>query len=173
MKCGCKNASVRAFENILSVKSSQNLWKNDILIKRFCVIYSRGELVMKKTIIILLSLLMIMGLVLGGCKLMTQFENNEIEEIVKSEEAEQIYLKQLTSIDPDAFTEKGKIQKYTIDSFKKIPTGGIFVYLYVNDNKAYTVSINLYKDYNTGKIKDGGGSLSPELNEFVKNKKAE
>jgi hypothetical secreted protein len=173
MKCGCKNASVRAFENILSVKSSQNLWKNDILIKRFCVIYSRGELVMKKTIIILLSLLMIMGLVLGGCKLMTQFENNEIEEIVKSEEAEQIYLKQLTSIDPDAFTEKGKIQKYTIDSFKKIPTGGIFVYLYVNDNKAYTVSINLYKDYNTGKIKDGAGSWSSELDKFVKGKKDE
>lgn len=173
MKCGCKNASVRAFENILSVKSSQNLWKNDILIKRFCVIYSRGELVMKKTIIILLSLLMIMGLVLGGCKLMTQFENNEIEEIVKSEEAEQIYLKQLTSIDPDAFTEKGKIQKYTINSFKKIPTGGIFVYLYVNDNKAYTVSINLYKDYNTGKIKDGAGSWSSELDKFVKGKKDE
>ena len=173
MKCGCKNASVRAFENILSVKSSQNLWKNDILIKRFCVIYSRGELVMKKTIIILLSLLMIMGLVLGGCKLMTQFENNEIEEIVKSEEAEQIYLKQLTSIDPDAFTEKGKIQKYTIASFKKIPTGGIFVYLYVNDNKAYTVSINLYKDYNTGKIKDGAGSWSSELDKFVKGKKDE
>lgn len=128
---------------------------------------------MKKTIIILLSLLMIIGLVLGGCKIMTQFENDQIEEIVKSEEVEQIYLKQLTSIDPDAFTEKGKIQKYTIDSFKKIPTGGIFVYLYVNDNKAYTVSINLYKDYNTGKIKDGAGSWSSELDKFVKGKKDE
>ena len=128
---------------------------------------------MKKTIIILLSLLMIIGLVLGGCKIMTQFENDKIEEIVKSEEVEQIYLKVLTSIDPDAFTEKGKIQKYTIYSFNKIPTGGIFVYLYINDNREYTVSVNLYKDYNTGKIKDGGGSLSPELNSFVKSKKAE
>ena len=128
---------------------------------------------MKKTIIILLSLFMIIGLVLGGCKIMTQFENNKIEEIVKSEEVEQIYLKVLTSIDPDAFTEKGAIQKYTIDSFEKIPTGGIFVYLYINDNREYTVSVNLYKDYNTGKIKDGGGSLSPELNSFVKSKKAE
>ena len=45
---------------------------------------------MKKTIIILLSLFMIIGLVLGGCKIMTQFENNKIEEIVKSEEVEQI-----------------------------------------------------------------------------------
>lgn len=96
-----------------------------------------------------------------------------MNQIVNSEEVKEIYLKQLTSIDPDAFTEKGKIQKYTIDSFKKIPTGGIFVYLYVNDNKAYTVSINLYKDYNTGKIKDGAGSWSPELDKFVKSKKAE
>ena len=128
---------------------------------------------MKKTIIILLSLLMIIGLVLGGCKIMTQFENDKIEEIVKSEEVEQIYLKVLTSIDPDAFTEKGKIQKYTIYSFNKIPTGGIFVYLYINDNREYTVSVNLYKDYNTGKIKNGGGSWSPELDKFVKSKKAE
>ena len=128
---------------------------------------------MKKTIIILLSLFMIIGLVLGGCKIMTQFENNKIEEIVKSEEVEQIYLKVLTSIDPDALTEKGKIQKYTIYSFNKIPTGGIFVYLYVNDNKDYTISFNLYKDYNTGKIEYGGGSWSPELVEFVKSKKAE
>ena len=137
------------------------------------MIYSIGELVMKKTIIILLSLLMIIGLVLGGCKIMTQSENDKIEEIVKSEEVEQIYLKVLTWIDPDALTEKGKIQKYTIYSFKKIPTGGIFVYLYVNDNKDYTISFNLYKDYNTGKIEYGGGSLSPELDKFVKGKKDE
>lgn len=128
---------------------------------------------MKKTIIILLSLLMIIGLVLGGCKIMTQFENNKIEEIVNSEEVEQIYLKRLKSIDSNAFTEKGKIQKYTIESFDKKPTGGIIVYLYVNDNKDYKASVYLYKDYNTGKIKDGGGSLSPELGEFVKGKKDE
>ncbi len=96
-----------------------------------------------------------------------------MSQIVKSEEVEQIYLKVLTSIDPDAFTEKWAIQKYTIYSFKKIPTGGIFVYLYINDNREYTVSVNLYKDYNTGKIKDGGGSLSPELVRFLKSKKAE
>ena len=116
---------------------------------------------------------MIIGLVLGGCKIMTQFENNKIEEIVKSEEVEQIYLKRLKSIDPNAFTEKGKIQKYTIDSFEKKPTGGIIVYLYINDNREYTVSVYLYKDNNTGKIENGGGSWSPELDKFVKGKKGE
>ena len=119
------------------------------------------------------ALLVVVGLVVGGYTIMGIVRNNEMNKIVKSEEVEQIYLKVLTSIDPDAFTEKGKIQKYTIYSFNKIPTGGIFVYLYINDNRDYTVSVNLYKDYNTGEIKDGGGSLSPELNSFVKSKKAE
>ena len=118
-------------------------------------------------------LLVVVGLVVGGYKTVDFIQHNEMNKIVKSEEVEQIYLKVLTSIDPDAFTEKGKIQKYTIYSFNKIPTGGIFVYLYINDNRDYTVSVNLYKDYNTGEIKDGGGSLSPELNSFVKSKKAE
>ena len=118
-------------------------------------------------------LLVVVGLVVAGYTIMGIVQNNEINQIVNSEEAKEIYLKRLTSIDPDAFTEKGKIQKYTIDSFKKIPTGGIFVYLYVNDNKDYTISFNLYKDYNTGKIEYGGGSLSPELDKFVKGKKDE
>ena len=119
------------------------------------------------------ALLVLVGLVVGGYTILGIVRNNEMNQIVKSEEVEQIYLKVLTWIDPDALTEKGFIQKYTIYSFNKIPTGGIFVYLYINDNREYTVSVNLYKDYNTGKIKDGGGSLSPELVKFLKSKKAE
>ena len=118
-------------------------------------------------------LLVVVGLVVGGYTIMGIVRHNEMSQIVKSEEVEQIYLKELTWLDPDALTEKGYIQKYTIYSFNKIPTGGIFVYLYVNDNKDYTISFNLYKDYNTGKIEYGGGSWSPELVEFVKSKKAE
>ena len=129
------------------------------------------DLVKKKQF--LWGVLAVLILIVGVYKTVDFIQNNEINQIVKSEEVEQIYLKELTWIDPDALTEKGKIQKYTIYSFKKIPTGGIFVYLYVNDNKDYTVSFNLYKDYNTGKIEYGGGSWSPELVEFVKSKKAE
>ncbi len=129
------------------------------------------DLVKKKQF--LLGVLAVLILIVGGYKTIEFIQNNEMSQIVKSEEVEQIYLKVLTSIDPDAFTEKGKIQKYTIDSFEKKPTGGIIVYLYVNDNKDYKTSVYLYKDYNTGKIKDGGGSWSPELVRFLKSKKAE
>ena len=129
------------------------------------------DLVKKKQL--LWGVLAVLILIVGGYKTVDFIQHNEMSQIVNSEEVKEIYLKRLTSIDPDAFTEKGKIQKYTIDSFEKIPTGGIFVYLYINDNREYTVSVNLYKDYNTGKIKDGGGSLSPELVKFLKSKKAE
>ena len=132
-----------------------------------------GNVTVKKLIKVILGFLVGVGVIVGSYKIMEVVQKNEMSQIVKSEEVEQIYLKVLTSIDPDAFTKKGKIQKYTIDSFEKKPTGGIIVYLYVNDNKDYKTSVYLYKDYNTGKIKDGGGSLSPELNEFVKSKKAE
>ena len=129
------------------------------------------DLVKKKQL--LWGVLAVLILIVGGYKTVDFIQHNEMSQIVNSEEVKEIYLKRLTSIDPDAFTEKGKIQKYTIDSFEKIPTGGIFVYLYVNDNKDYTVSVHLYMDYNTGKIKNGGGSWSPELDKFVKGKKAE
>ena len=129
------------------------------------------DLVKKKQF--LWGVLAVLILIVGGYKTVDFIQHNEMSQIVNSEEVKEIYLKRLTSIDPDAFTEKGKIQKYTIDSFEKIPTGGIFVYLYVNDNKDYTVSVHLYMDYNTGKIKNGGGSLSPELVKFLKSKKAE
>ena len=119
------------------------------------------------------GVLAVLILIVGGYTIMGVVRHNEMAQIVNSEEVKQIYLKRLTSIDPDALTEKGVIQKYTIDSFEKIPTGGIFVYLYINDNREYTVSVNLYKDNNTGKIKNGGGSGSPELDKFVKSKKAE
>lgn len=125
---------------------------------------------MKQT---LLGVLAVLILIVGGYKTIDFIQNNEMNQIVNSEEAKEIYLKRLTSIDPDALTEKGKIQKYTIDSFEKIPTGGIFVYLYINDNREYTVSVHLYKDNNTGKIKNGGGSWSPELDKFVKSKEAD
>ena len=68
---------------------------------------SKGwELKLKKMI---RALLVVVGLVVGGYTIMGIVQNNEINQIVKSEEVEQIYLKVLTSIDPDAFTEKGNL----------------------------------------------------------------
>ncbi len=56
------------------------------------------------------GVLAVLILIVGGYKTIDFIQNNEMSQIVKSEEVEQIYLKVLTSIDPDAFTEKGAIQ---------------------------------------------------------------
>ena len=51
--------------------------------------------------------------------------------------------------------------------------GGIIVYLYVNNNEDYTVSVFLHKNQQTGKLESGGGSWSQKLDRLVKEKKHE
>lgn len=127
---------------------------------------------MKKTLkiisVVLISILVVTALAIGGYKIMTQIEHNEMVKIVKSEEARKVYEEQLKFIDSAAFTEKGIIQSYKINSFEHNPMGGIIVYLYVNNNKKYKVTVFLGK--NQGKIEGEGGSWSPELDKLVKKK---
>ena len=64
-------------------------------------------------------LLVVVGLVVGGYTIMGIVRHNEMSQIVKSEEVEQIYLKVLTSIDPDAFTEKGQYKNIQLTPSRK------------------------------------------------------
>ena len=81
--------------------------------KRFCVIYSRGELVMKKIIIILLSLLTIVGVTLGGYQLMKQVEFSKVEKIVQSDEVKEIIESSLKKRHKGALEEGNIIQSYS------------------------------------------------------------
>ena len=104
---------------------------------------------------------------------MKQFEYNEMKKVVYSEEAHEVYKKDLLYIDKNAFSDKGIIKTYNISSFERNPMGGIIVYLYVNGNKNYHVSVFLEKFSETGKLMSGGGSWSPELEKLVKENKYE
>ena len=86
----------------------------------------------KKLVIGISSVLAIFGLLVGGKKIMKQVEYNEMEKVVYSEEAHEVYKKDLLSIDKNAFSDKGIIKTYNISSFERNPMGGIIVYLYVN-----------------------------------------
>lgn len=90
--------------------------------------------------------------------------------MVNSEEAKEVYEKDLKYIDKDAFTQQGVIQSYQISSFEKNPMGGIIVYLFVNDYKEYTVSVFLHKNDSDGKLVSGGGSWAPQLEQLIKEK---
>ena len=110
--------------------------------------------------ITLASLLVIVGLSIGGFKVMKQVKHNEMVRIIESEEANQIFRNRLKRIDPNALTEKGIIKSYKVDSFEHNPMGGIIVYLYINDSSSYNVSVFLHKD-SDGKLRNGGGSNPP------------
>lgn len=129
--------------------------------------------IMKKIIIGIVCILVIVVLLIGGGKIMKQLEYNEMKKVVYSEEAHQVYKKDLLYIDKNAFSDKGIIKTYNISSFERNPMGGIIVYLYVNENEKYHVSVFLHKNTNTGNLMSGGGSWSPELEKLVKEKEYE
>ena len=118
-----------------------------------------------------IAALLVVVVVLFVCfKVIGYTEQMKMSSIVNSEEAKEVYEKDLKYIDKDAFTSKGVIQSYQISSFEKNPMGGIIVYLFVNDHKEYTVSVFLEKLDSDGKLFSGGGSWSPQLEQLIKEK---
>ena len=115
--------------------------------------------------IVLASLLVIIGLSIGGYKVMKQVEHDEMVRIVESEEANQIFINRLKRIDPKAFEPDGVIRNYAInyESIASNPMGGIMVSIYVNDNKDYIFSFTLNKNFNTKKLTSEGGVNDPTI----------
>ena len=116
------------------------------------------------------ALLVVVAIVFVCFKALGYVEQMKMSSIVNSEEAKEVYEKDLKYIDKDAFTQQGVIQSYEISSFEKNPMGGIIVYLYVNDHKEYTVSVFLHKNDSDGKLISGGGGWSPQLEQLIKEK---
>ncbi|WP_117275644.1 DUF1310 family protein [Streptococcus intermedius] len=118
---------------------------------------------MKKVLLILGAVLLGTMIAIGGCKVQEKSQKEQMLEIVKSDEAKQIYEKRLKRIDSHAFEKNGIIQSYKIDynSVKHHPMGGIIVAIYVNDNKKYIFSFTLNKKQDTGKLYSEGGVNDP------------
>lgn len=118
----------------------------------------------------LAAFLVVVATVFVCFKAMGYIEQMRMSSIVNSEEAREVYEKDLKYIDKDAFTQQGVIQSYEISSFEKNPMGGIIVYLYVNNHKEYTVSVFLEKHDPDENLFSGGGSWSPQLEQLIKEK---
>ena len=116
------------------------------------------------------ALLVVVAIVFVCFKAMGYTEQMKMSSIVNSEEAKEVYEKDLKYIDKDAFTPNGVIQSYQISSFEKNPMGGIIAYLVVNNHKEYTVSVFLEKQNSNGKLFSGGGSWPPQLERLIKEK---
>ncbi|AKG86887.1 DUF1310 domain-containing protein [Listeria monocytogenes] len=119
---------------------------------------------MKKRWIILfgIAIMIIFGL---GVKFYMDEEklNEEMMNVVYSDEAKQVFEKRLTNLDAKAFTKEGIIQSYEIDegSIESNPMGGIEVRLIINNNSELYASYTMSR--NNGVLGGGGAIISKEL----------
>ena len=126
---------------------------------------------MKKTIIILLSLLTIVGVTIGGYQLMKQVEFSKVEKIVQSDEVKAIIENNLKERHKGALEEGNIIQSYEIDknSISLNPMGGIMFRVFINNNKEMYVLFLINEDprYTDGRLVNEGGGQSQEFKKLI------
>lgn len=124
---------------------------------------------LKKMIRVLLGLFVVVGLVVGGYTIMGIIRNNEMVQIVKSEEVKEIVENYLKYLDADALTDKGKIVSYQIDeaSIEHNPMGGIMFTVFLNDDSELYVRMTLEKDHETRKIQQSSGGYAKKVKDLV------
>ena len=127
--------------------------------------------IIKRIIMGIAGLLIIVGLVIGGMKIMQQVQYNEMVHTVKSEEVKNIIEKNLKLRHAGALESGDVIQSYQIDmdSIKHSPMGGIIFKVYINNDKQLYVHFLINKDLNSGKLVHEGGGTSEKFRELIRN----
>ena len=144
---------------------------HDIFVK-----YHKGDAMKSLKIIgiILASLLVIVGLSVGGYKVMKQAEHDEMVRIVESEEVKKIIEDDLKEMDQFYLTNKGKIKSYQIDdkSINHSPMGGIKLKIYINNDEELYVFFTINKDKKSGKLVNDGGGNSAKFEKMITEEKS-
>lgn len=127
-----------------------------------------------------LGVILILGLVIIGIGGKIYMDNKRLQEemlqVVKSDEAKQIIEEGLVNLDSSALTSDGIIQSYKIDydSIKHNPMGGINGKLYINNTKSLYATFILDTDSEGNLDKNHGiSSYSSELHDMLKEKSNE
>ena len=125
---------------------------------------------LKRTCIGIISVLAVIGLIIGGYKLRQQAEYNEMVRIVKSEEVKAIIEEDLNDIHKGALKTGNSIYSYQIDekSIRHNPMGGIMFHIILNSDEKLVVYYTLQKDSRTGKIEYSGGGYTKEVDELIR-----
>ncbi|MBF2351170.1 DUF1310 family protein [Listeria welshimeri] len=118
--------------------------------------------------------ILIAGLLIGSKVYMdkqqeAKVRQEEMIEVVKSEEAKKVFEEGLKNLDSKALTSEGVIQNYKIDyeSIEQNPMGGIMVDLIINHDSKLKVYNSLNKSQPSGRLKNSGGGNSFELEELL------
>ena len=125
--------------------------------------------------IVLASLLVIVGLSIGGFKVMKQVKHNEMVRIVESEEVKKIIEDNLKLRHKGALEEGNIIQNYDIDinSIFHSPMGGIKFKIYINNDEELYVFFTINKDRSSGKLVNDGGGSSAKFKKIITERKSE
>ena len=128
---------------------------------------------MKRIVMGLAGLLVVVGLVIGGIKIMQQVQYNEMVHTVKSEEVKNIIEHNLKLRHKGALENGDVIQSYQIDvdSIEHSPMGGIIFKVYINNDEQLYVHFLINKDSRTGKLVNEGGGTSEKFSELIRNQK--
>ncbi|MCY7014492.1 DUF1310 family protein [Streptococcus sanguinis] len=126
----------------------------------------------KKNKIILIIVSLFVAVCLGGGMYMAhknQEFQNEMTEIVHSEEVRNLIEKKLKKLDPHALTDKGKIRSYKIDdsSIKHNPMGGIMFHIIINDSISMVGKMGIQKDGGSEQLSSVGMDESAGLQALV------
>lgn len=89
--------------------------------------------------------------------------NEEMMNVIYSDEAKEAFDKDLKGMESKAFTEEGKIHSYEIvkKSIRRNPMGGINVELIIDNDSE--MSIEYTMDKFNGQLRCGGASISQKL----------
>ena len=126
----------------------------------------------KKSMIILISILAVIGITIGGCSMHQYQKKQEMIAIATSDKAKKVYENHMRANDPKALTEDGIIKSYDIDTetLEYNPMGGLMVRIYFNDDKELDFHFGLIKD-NSGNYESYGYTVSPKLSSMLKESK--
>ena len=115
------------------------------------------------------ALLILIGLGLGGIKIMQQVQYNEMVSTVKSEEVKNIIEHNLKLRHKGALENGDVIQSYQIDvdSIEHSPMGGIIFKVYINNDEQLYVHFLINKDLNSGQLVNEGGGTSQKFRELI------
>ena len=125
--------------------------------------------------IVLASLLVIVGLSIGGYKVMKKVEQDEMVRVVKGEEVKKIIEDNLKLRHKGALEEGNIIQNYDIDinSIFHSPMGGIKFKIYINNDEELYVFFTINKDKKSGKLVNDGGGNSAKFEKMITERKSE
>ena len=125
--------------------------------------------------ITLASLLIIVGLSIGGYKVMKKLEHDEMVRIVKGEEVKKIIEDNLKLRHKGALEAGNVIQNYDIDinSIFHSPMGGIKFKIYINNDEELYVFFTINKDRSSGKLVNDGGGNSAKFEKIITERKSE